>query len=53
MVTTGNQAVVPTPTTIELTLINQGVLGSRVEVLDWLTRAIDELRQQRRLRVNL
>lgn len=37
------------PVTINLKVVNQGVLGSRAEVLEWLTRALDELRRQRRL----
>lgn len=41
------------PVQISLTLVNQGVLGSRVEVLDWLTQALDDLRRQQRLGVTL
>lgn len=41
------------PVTVSLTVVNQGVLGSRVEVLDWLTGALDELRRQQRLGVTL
>jgi len=40
------------PTEVHVTLVNQGVLGSRNEVLDWLSTSLETLRLQGRLAVN-
>lgn len=45
----GGVAVALPPAPINLTVVNQGVMGSRVEVLDWLVTALEELSRQRRL----
>lgn len=39
------------PATVNLTVINRGVVGSRSEVLNWLTESLDTLNRQRRLPV--
>lgn len=38
-----------TPTQINFTVSNQGIIGSRAEMLDWLTQALDELQRRQRL----
>jgi hypothetical protein len=51
--TLAQPAIALPPTTVQLTVVNQGILGSRTEVLDWLTDALDELRRQQRLGVTI
>lgn len=41
------------PTAVSITLVNQGVMGSRAEVLEWLTGAIEELRRRQRLPIGV
>jgi phage-related protein len=37
------------PSTIQVTFINQGVIGSQADLDNWLTSSIDRLRNQRRI----
>ena len=37
------------PAAVNLTVVNRGVVGSRAEVLNWLTESLDTLSRQRRL----
>jgi hypothetical protein len=48
---TVSRAAVATSTPVQVTLVNEGVLGSRAEVLDWLSTSLDTLKRQGRLSV--
>lgn len=43
---------VTTPSQVVVNFTNRGVIGSRAEVFDWLTSALDQLARQNRLPVN-
>lgn len=43
------QPATPSVSNVNLTVVNRGVVGSRSEVLNWLTDSLDTLARQRRL----
>ena len=45
-------AAVQAGTPMVVNFTNQGVIGSRAEVMDWLTRSLDQLSRQNRLPQN-